>query len=159
MSAAQKMNIRLITSTTTVRMDRRRLSPRRLQTEGLEAVRELSGLPTVGRQRCHGQLVSVLAQLPADVTIWLRIDPGAGRQRTADFQTQLAECELDLKAQILLVDAHLAPDREGALFVCAGWSGPMTLANSRRSSAGSDCGCTVFRTSTEMVAWATASQG
>lgn len=111
-------------------------------------------IPTgLGAPADRPALTALLAELPPAVRVWLRVSPGAGRAAAKALGT------IEPAAHVWLVDAELAPDREGGLFTAADAvyvpDGPDAALHVRRAF---DCGHIPLRDAAAVRRWAEASR-
>ena len=104
------------------------------------------------------RLIIDLKGLPDDVAVWLRAPAGAGRESIAQLRSAVGQLNLDeaLLPEMLVLDPHLAREREAGLYVAAdavyvdeAW--PDSEVTARR---GADCGRMVLRGAEALSAWA-----
>ncbi|MEE2788662.1 MAG: glycosyltransferase family A protein [Myxococcota bacterium] len=104
-------------------------------------------------------LLEAVSVLPSGVVLWLRAEPGQGDPRMTWIEEWCARNRRSLAVDILVVDAHLAPEREGALYLRAGrvWTHE-TWPNARLTiRRAHDCGTIAMRGYDALHTWA--SQG
>ena len=120
--------------------------------------RNLLLVPPVDDDSTMQELLRSLTVLPKTLAVWFRVPPGGGAAAAKSVSDHLRALQLsegDLP-DLLIIDAHLAPEREGGLYVAADAvlvqeSWPNADESIRRAA---DCGRLVLRDASELTRWA-----